>query len=253
MLEKMFAILRSRKGLYLLPFGILSLFFVSWEWLLFGTWVYMVLARWQVLIYHEYQVHKYLKPKNKLIEIFGWFINAVWEWQSPFNKVRFHELHHAHYQDDENDPTGAKLRLAKSYILYCLDCTPHANIPYIETSPAVIETAPYLWFNKYWAHIATATLLLWVLFLPFWTFVAFYVFPLSIYNILYRATDWHCHKINGDDRNWTCLYLGTGAWHKRHHNETGYDPKTFFGPGIWRYLNVDLYLVHLFFDPIKKD
>jgi len=253
MLEKIFNLLRSRKGLYLFPIGILSLFYVSWEWLFFGTWLYFVLLRWQTLVYHEYQVHKYLEPKNALVEIIGYFINAVWEWQSPWNKVKFHELHHQYYQDDEHDPTGAKLRLAKNYILYCLDLTPHAAIALFGTEPKVRETASYKWFNKYWAHVAIITIILWILILPFWTFIAFYLFPMAFMNPFLRSTDWHCHKINGDDRNWTCLYLGTGAWHKRHHEETGYDPKIFFGPGIWRYLNVDLYLVHLFFNPIKKD
>jgi hypothetical protein len=239
--------LKARKILWLMPGAILSIFLINFTWILIGIASYMILFRWFTLTYHEYQVHKFIKPNNVVVEAIGYFILAVWEWQSPAKKINFHELHHDYYQDNQLDPTIAKLNLTDNAILYCLDLTPHSDIPYADMPPIAIETQIYKWFNKHWVTVLTTTIVAWLLLLPFWTFMVFYWVPMFFWNIIYRTTDWTCHKICSADRPWACLYLGTSAYHGRHHNDNSYNKDTYYGIGFWKYLNIDFYITRLFF------
>jgi hypothetical protein len=245
---KIISKLRSRKVLYLMPLAILSAILVPVKLLLLGVVIYFVFFRLHTLMYHEFQVHKFIKPKNQLIELVGYFIIAAYEWQSPENKIKFHQLHHDNYKSLDADPTEAKLRLANNFFLYCLDLTPHAAIVSTEVSLDAIETSMYCWFNKYWEIVTFVTVGSWLVFLPFWSFLAFYSFPLFIWSIIYRTTDWTCHKINLPDYNLSCLYLGTSAYHGRHHNNDTYDRATYYGLGFWKYVNIDYWITAVFFD-----
>ena len=128
MLRKLINLIKARRVVWFFIPALLALLTVDAKFLLLGVVLYFPMFRLYTLMYHEYQVHSYIKPKNDLVEWFGCFIMSVWEWSSPENKVMFHELHHKYFQDDDNDPTVAKLKRAPNPILYCLDLTPHVAI-----------------------------------------------------------------------------------------------------------------------------
>ena len=244
---KIFNMIKTRKVLWLMPAALIALFIVDFQWIVLGTILYFPLFRWFTLTYHEYQVHKYICPKNNIVEFIGYFILAVWEWQSPIKKLVYHQIHHDFSEDPVNDPTAAKLRLTDSAVLYCFDMSPHANIPYYDATPAAVETRMYQWFNQNWSKVLIITVLGWLIFLPFWTFLAFYIWPMFIWNIIYRTTDLTFHKWELADKPWFCLYLGTSAYHGRHHLDDSYSRETYYGKGFWRYLNIDYYITGLLF------
>jgi len=84
---KLLNMIKARKVLWLMPTALIALFIVDFRWIVLATILYFPLFRWFTLTYHEYQVHKYICPKNNIVEFIGYFILAVWEWQSPIKKL----------------------------------------------------------------------------------------------------------------------------------------------------------------------
>lgn len=248
MLRKIINLIKARRVLWFTVPALVALALVDIKILLLGVAVYFPLFRLYTLMYHEYQVHQYIKPKHELVEWFGYFIMAVWEWSSPENKVKFHELHHKYFQDDDNDPTVAKLKRAPNPILYCLDLTPHVPIKFDTVEYTFSDTRSYRWFNQYWFEVMVVTLAAWLIFLPFWTFLAFYCFPVFVWQIIYRTTDVTFHHYYWPDVPLFCLYLGTSAYHGRHHLDDSYSRATYYGKGYWKYLNIDYYITGLMFN-----
>jgi hypothetical protein len=247
MLSKLISEFKSRKIFYLMPLVLLSLFLVDIKYIILGIVIYFPMFRHFTLVYHEFQSHRYIIPKNSIIEAMGYFILAVWEMQPPDRKINFHQIHHDFFSDDEHDPTTAKLSKADNFWIYCLDISPHVPIPGFFNNPDAIQTSAYTWFNKYWERVLITVVISWLILLPFWTFLAFYCMPIFIWSIVYRSTDWNFHKKNYPDYPLTCLYLGTSAYHGRHHLDDSYSRETYYGKGFWRYLNIDYYITGLFF------
>jgi len=63
--------IRSRKIAFATPFVIYAFFVVDWIWLLSGFMFYWVAKSIFIATYHEYQVHKWIRPKYKFIELLG--------------------------------------------------------------------------------------------------------------------------------------------------------------------------------------
>ncbi len=249
---QLFYKIQSRKILWLLPTAILSVLLIDWHYLTMGVLLYFIGFRWHTLVYHEYQVHKYIKPKHWSIELIGYLHLAVFEWQSPRKKILYHQLHHENYLDLKDDPTTAKVKRAKNMFLYFLDMTPHAAIPNFDKEPDAVQTALYNWFNNNHLRVLVITVLAWLIVLPLWSFFAFYLFPMFVWGIVYRSTDWTNERLGLPDRHWAILYLGTSAFHSRHHLDDSYTRSTYFGTGIYKYLNIDWYIVNTMFDDYKS-
>jgi hypothetical protein len=248
--------IRARKIAFATPFVIYAFFVVDWIWLLSGFMFYWVAKSIFIATYHEYQVHKWIRPKYKFIELLGWLLTAIWEQQSPYNKCRFHFLHHTFGNDPKKDPTQAKVDLTENALLYHFDLTPHASLENLPPMPddEVDPTPMFDWFNKHWYKVFFATILIWLITLPFWTFLAFFIFPVWIWGIIYRYTDWWWHKLNNPDPNWMVLLIGTHAWHNYHHKYSNYgtDKKVkevYLGPKPWKYFNIDFYIQKLLYKP----
>ena len=249
---QLFYKIQSRKIAWLLPTAILSVLLIDWHWLALGVLLYFIGFRWHTLVYHEYQVHRYIKPKHWIVELIGYLHLAVVEWQSPKKKILYHQLHHENYLDLKDDPTTAKVKRASNMFLYFLDMTPHVAIPNFNKDPDAEQTALYTWFNNNHLRVLAVSVVAWLIVLPLWSFFAFYLFPMFVWGIVYRSTDWTNERLGLPDRPWAVLYLGTSAFHSRHHLDDSYNRSTYFGTGIYKYLNIDWYIVNAMFDDYKS-
>ena len=136
------------------------------------------------------QSHSSIEPKSQFAQ----------SEQAPFPHLH-HFLHHTFGDDPKKDPTQAKIDLTENALLYHFDLTPHASLENLPPMPddEVDPTPMFNWFNKHWYKVFFATILIWLITLPFWTFLAFFIFPVWIWGIIYRYTDWWWHKLNNSD------------------------------------------------------
>jgi len=251
--------LRARKIAWLTPFVIYGFVTIDLTWLLLGFILYMIGKSIFIATFHEYVIHKWIRPKHKLIEIIGWYLSALWEWTGPEDKAVFHYLHHQ-YHRTKHDPTHEKLKLTNNWFLYHLDLTPHSSHDSLPLIPFddIDRTGVYNWFSKYWRQTVCTTLILWLVFLPFWTFLAFLLWPIWIWTMAYRFIDWHYHKKQRADINWLVFLFGSHAWHNHHHNQSDYGNgkdirEVYYGPMPWKRLNIDYYIHKLLYKPYHSD
>ena len=246
---------KARKQIWLVPLIIFSLITIEWKYLLLSFVLYSFFRGIIFATYHDYVIHRVIKPKNKIIEIIGWYIISVWEWTGPRPKVMYHCLHHMYDGDKELDPTEAKLSLTNSMAAWLFDLSPHAPITVYPEAEALMnrlnKTEVYLWFDKYWKHCLILTVICWLIFLPFWTFLAFLIWPNWSWTMIYKFTEWRFHKQEKPDNPWLAILLGCHAWHESHHldrsDTTTY--KIYYGSGIIKYLNTDWYVHKLLYKP----
>ena len=251
--------LRARKVAWLTPFVVYAFLTIDIQWLLLGFLAYMIGKSIFIATFHEYVIHKWIRPKHKLIEILGWYLSAVWEWVGPKDKAIFHYLHHQFHRTD-NDPTHTKLALTDNWLLYHLDLTPHSTHESLPKIPfeEIDRTDVYEWFTKHWRPVVYATLILWLVLLPFWTFLAFLLWPIWIWTIAYRFIDWHYHKRQRSDPNWLVFLLGSHAWHNYHHAQSDYGKgkdikEVYYGPDPWKKFNIDYYIHKLLYKPYHSE
>lgn len=238
---------RSRFNAWLTLLILPVFWFVPWWWLVVSVIVYRIFESLHIVMYHEYGNHRVLQPRNKLIEIIGWYTIAAFDAQSPYNKIKYHWTHHAYYETDY-DSTWKKLQVAdkKDLWKYLLDLTPHA--PHLAASESAIEILPsgaYNWFQKYWHQVFIANIIVWLLLGGWWIFIAWFVFPIWFWGAIFRLLNWKTHKLARDDENWTVLIYGNQAWHKKHHRDYLDEWDAYYGPGWWKWVNIDFYVQKL--------
>lgn len=246
---------RSRYNAWLTLLILPVFWFVPWWWLVTAVIINRVFESLHIAMYHEYGNHRVLQPKNKLVEIIGWYLVAVIDAQSPFNKIKYHWLHHTYYETDD-DATWKKLQLMNTGDLwkYLVDLAPHA--PHKEVPESKIEVLPskiYDWFQKYWHHVFIINIVLWIAIGGWWVFIAWFVFPIWFWGVVFRFLNWKTHKLLKPDTNWTVIIYGTQAWHATHHKEYLNEWEAYYGPGIWKWLNIDFYSQKLFCKPLPPE
>jgi len=247
---------KGRRGLYLTFLVLPAVFFVPlWQFVV-SFFVGRIIESIYIATYHEYHVHKLLKPRSEFIEFLGYWRLVSGEIQSPFDKVSYHWKHHEFF-DTEKDPTQSKLDLASNPILYCLDMTPPGAWHNVDPDRIkIVDTRLYRFFQKYWAHVFLLNIILWVTLTSFWTFVVWFIFPSWAWLCVWKTIDWRTHKLKRKDANWQVLLYGSQCFHQWHH-DTYHDSSNspaelFYGPGIWKWLNIDFYVQKLTFKQIKE-
>ena len=251
--EFLFAKFLGRKIPWLTLFVILSTFYLEWYWFLAGGLFMLWFVRPMIIAtYHESCTHQFIQARAPWIEVLGFYIGIVWEIQSPDHKYRFHYRHHAFHKDPLRDPTEGRLVRAKNMLVYILGLGPHVDPNFVyETVPDIPKNKIYVFFQKYWLEIWLVTMLAWLVFLPFWTFLAFYIFPQWVSGVLFEFGNYIWHRLNIPDQNWAVILFGSNTWHRLHHNWHD-QTKPYYGPGIWPWFNIDFYLQKLLFKPLVK-
>ena len=249
----LFVKFRARRGLWLMFLILPSFFFVPlWQFVV-SFFVWRISESIYLGIYHEFHVHKLLKPRWAIIEILGYWRLVSFDFQSPFDKILYHTKHHMFYETDR-DPTYSKMKLTPNIVLYCLDISapvPPASHNFDANLVSIEDTKLYRFFQKYWAWICAANIIVLISLLPFWTFIAWFIFPLWMWTWIGLTIDWMTHKLQKEDKNWFVLFYGTQCWHRFHHKYVHTQTKPDYGPGIWKWLNIDFYVQSLTFKQIK--
>jgi len=241
----------ARRGLYLTFLVLPAFFFVPlWQFVV-SFLIWRIVESIYIGIYHEFHVHKLLKPRSELVEFLGYWRIAAGDFQSPFNKASYHWKHHEFYET-EKDPTQAKLDRADHPLGYCLDISAPAPWYYVDTSRiTVIDTRLYRFFQQYWAHVCVINIILWLTLTSFWTFIAWFIFPIWSWLIIWKTIDWLTHKLKLEDKNWLVLVYGSQCWHQYHHDNDRTQTEPYYGSGIWKWLNIDFYVQKLTFKSIR--
>jgi hypothetical protein len=254
-ITKLYNGFRSRFNFWLTLVILPVFFFVPWWWLAVGIIVNRIVESINIAMYHDYANHRLIKPKNKIIEALGWYIICAFNAQAPWNKIKYHWMHHEYYET-EKDATWAKLQAMKDkdWWKYLVDLGPHVAMPYIlEADCPMPKSKVYDWFNTNWQIVFVTNIVLWLALGGWWVFVAWFVFPIWFWGCIFRWLNWGTHKLQKPDTNISVLLYGTQAWHHRHHDEylTEYEP--YYGEGFWRWLNIDWYSQKVFFKQMSPE
>ena len=248
----------ARKTIYTLLLLLLFLLIEPIDplWLLGGIFFYYVLRPLQLATWHEYISHSQLRPRHKIIEILGLYVLAVWEMSGPKYKFFYHDLHHR-YLHNELDPTHTKLVASTNFFQFCLDLQPSQVIHYDKANETLYQNDITRWFDRNHRKVWIISLATWLVLLPTWSFIVFYLMPVFFWNFVNRAGEyiWHHPDWQIPDNNWLVFLLSQNAWHQGHHAED-FRPEServiFYGPGIWKWFNVDFYIRKLFFTKFKE-
>ena len=98
-----------------------------------------------------------------------------------------------------------------------------------------------------------ANIIIWIILGGWWVFIAWFVFPIWFWGVIFRLLNWNTHKLLKPDENWTVLIYGTQAWHMRHHKDYLNEWEAYYGPGVWKWLNIDFYAQKLFCKPVPPE
>lgn len=242
----------SRRGFWLMFLVLPSFFFVPlWQFAV-SFIIWRVIDSIYLGVYHEFHVHKLLRPRWFFIEFLGYWRIVSGDFQSPLSKITYHWKHHEFYET-EKDPTQGKIDLASNPILFCLDMTAPGPYHHVDTSfVKVQDTKLYRFFQKYWAWICLSNIIFWITITSFWTFIAWFIFPMWIWMIIWKTVDWETHKLKMPDKNWLVLLYGSQCWHFYHHANDRIQTETYYGTGLWKWLNIDFYVQKLTFKLIKE-
>jgi len=246
---------RSRFNFWLTLVVLPVFFFVPWWWLVVGIIVNRIFEAINISMYHEYANHREIKPKNKIIEALGWYIICTFNAQAPWDKIKYHWMHHAYFET-EKDSTYTKLQAMqnKDWWLYLIDMAPHTpHVPVDYVHCPQLPSRVYDWFQKYWHEIFIFNIILWLVVGGWWVFVAWFVFPIWFWGCVFRWLNWGTHKLQKPDTNISVLLYGSQAWHQRHHKEYLNEWEPYSGEGIWKWLNIDFYVQKVFFKQMSPE
>ena len=239
---------RARKILYLTFLVVPMLFFVPFWWIPASLLLGRIVESIYIATYHEFHVHKLLVPRCRLVEILGYWRICAGDFQSPGVKSLNHWKHHRWYKDTEHDPTQAKLHITNNPFYYLLDLgkhAPHYHLEVDEIKP--VKTSTYNFFEKYWLEICLLNLAIWLIFVPFWTFVCWFILPVWFWGVVWRSVDWWTHKLGGADKDWLVFVYGSQCWHHYHHDNVKTQTDPYYGKGIWKIVNIDCWSQKLTF------
>ena len=225
--------------------------------LVLGIVSYFIIKPLQLSTWHDYLSHKQVRPRSKIIEFLGLFILAVWELSGPKYKVLYHNLHHK-FINTEDDPTYVRLLNSKNFLFFCLDLGKLKTINYNKAKPVEYDSRLQIWFDNNHKFVLLIITVLWLTFLPIWSWVAFWLMPVFFWNFVNRAGEyiWHHPNWQKPDLNFLVCIFSQNAWHNSHHS---YDDMNLEnipindGPGFWKYLNWDFYIRLLFFKKYQEN
>jgi fatty-acid desaturase len=252
-LDALFSKFLGRRTIHLCVLLIICLIInpVDPLFLILGIVFYYIIKPFQLSTWHDYLSHRQFRPKNKFIEILGLYILAVWEQSGPKYKVLYHNLHHKFINTDD-DPTYTRLVNSKNFLYFCLDLGKLKTINYNKAKQVEYDSELPSWFDKYHRQVLLITTLVWLLLLPFWSWIVFWLTPVFFWNFVNRGGEyiWHHPNWQMNDLNFMVVIFSQNAWHNSHHS---YDLENLEnipidnGPGAWKFLNWDFYIRLLFF------
>jgi hypothetical protein len=199
-----------------------------------------------ITTFHEFVSHEVVRPRNSFIEFVLLTVFIVYTGDNLRNKKNYHYLHHRYSGDSEKDPTQVKVDKL-SALQYIFDIGPqtHIDIPK-EVTPEF--TSPiWMFFDKHHKIIFICSLVLWVIFFPLWTIMAFYFYPRFFLNLSSKFVDLHFHKYHGTDIKILVPIIGTAALHHTHHTVWRDD---FYGDDYWKYINFQFWYSKLLFKKV---
>ena len=208
--------------------ALLSPWFFSWRALglalllhwLFGS-IGICLGYHRLLSHHSFQVPKWL-------EYLIAFIGALALQGGPIFWVAGHRLHHAHTEDNNEDPYSAKRGFWWSHILWMV--YPYAKFfdydQYSRYAPELARDPVYQWLNRYYLLLQIPLGL--VLYgLGGWSFVMYGIFLRAV--LLWHST-WFINSVthlwgyrtfstHDNSRNlwWAAILTYGEGWHNNHH------------------------------------
>lgn len=225
--------------------AILSLIVFPIEYFIYGVIFYLLAGPILHLTSHEYISHQSIAPRNRWIDLFVLLVFYA----NGFNirhKKAFHVTHHVHWQEPDQDPTQRRISAAGNTWRYVFNLV----------QPEVLNLRPVrdlLSERNHWVQILEphARKITWIyrialfMLLPIEWFAVFVVWFSWLNMLTWSLNDVAFHGPNPTrDRSWYVFFWGCNAWHVYHHNNPH---DVYFGPGPWRWLNLQWYYYLLLF------
>ena len=262
-LNKILNFLLAQYYLILVSTTLFGLTMYPVEYLVYGyLYYYLFFLPVYTTVRHEYLLHGVLKPKNKFIEYFSFFVFHAYG--VKMRNQRPHHVTHHKFADVKPhlDPVYLKIRAegALKYILgfgrmySTLDASKFTE----DDHRGILSKDTWNFFNKYGPAIHLSVISIWLLFFPFWTWVTFYVYPAIIGITAGKVTDVYFHKWKGKDSVILMFFQCNQGWHRSHHvfhqdKRLNYEPWDYSDSDInknWKYVNTQYYVQKLLYRPV---
>jgi fatty-acid desaturase len=219
--------------------------FFSWSGLGIAIFLHWLFGSIGICLgYHRLLSHRSLQVPTWLEYIIA-FIGTLALQGGPIFWVAGHRLHHAHTEDENEDPYSAKRGFWWSHMLWML--YPNPNFfeyeRYKKYAPDLVRQGYYRWLNRNFLLLQIPLGLL-LYFLGGWSWVIYGIFVRAV--LLWHSTwlinsathVWGDRRFEVDDNSrnlwWAAIFTYGEGWHNNHHAH----PRV--AKAGWRWYEIDV-------------
>lgn len=227
---------------------------IFWDWQLLLISLWWSHFAWALLefVNHYYLEHRYVKPKNRLVQHLVEYFTYAWFPDTYLDKarsMRIHNYHHKYWKTNKDDFTKGLETYGFGAGLLNIQIFTKPNDK--QNQRLLKEFSDFPWVIKYFIEIKIILSMMFIMMFGAKYFLYFFIIPWLLRGFFQYQHDLWFTIFGEKDHPWLFPLALHQAWHMYHHEHGKQMPKKwdqlFPGPKFLKYLNPQYYFGKLFF------